>query len=85
MSALLIRGLSPSVRSKIEKMALKENLSLNQEVLHLLKFAIVIKSEKEDEEEDRKKVLALGAQDFLEKTNVAITDVVATVTEIIGA
>ena len=56
MSAILIRGLSPAIRRRIQKLASEENLSLNQAVLQLLKTAIVQKEEKDEAESRRKEV-----------------------------
>ena len=56
MSALLIRGLTPQMRRQIQRLADRENLSLNQAMLQLLKTALELKEEKADEEENRRDV-----------------------------
>ena len=53
MSALLIRGLAPQVHRQIQRLAKKENLSLNQAMLQLLKTALELKEEKDEEEQRR--------------------------------
>ena len=56
MSAILIRGLSPAIRRRIQKLAFHENLSLNQAVIQLLKTALERMEKREEEEQRRKEV-----------------------------
>ena len=56
MSAILIRGLSPAVRRRIQKLASQENLSVNQAMIQLLKIALERKEEKDEAEQSRKEV-----------------------------
>ncbi len=53
MSDLLIRGLSPRVHQKIQKLAVSENLSVNQEVIRLIAMALEQAEKNRDIEERR--------------------------------
>ena len=54
MGDVLIRGLSSRVRSRIQKLAKSENLSVNQVFLKLISLSVE-RLEKEEEEEERRK------------------------------
>ncbi len=54
MSNLLIRGLPPRVHQKIQKLAVVENLSVNQEVIRLISMALE-QAETEKEREARRR------------------------------
>ena len=56
MSAILIRGLSPSIRSRIQRLASDENLSINQAVIQLLKSALTQLEKNWEENRERKDV-----------------------------
>ncbi len=53
MSNLLIRGLPPKVHQKIQRLAIVENLSVNQEVIRLIAMALE-QAEKDREIEERR-------------------------------
>ncbi len=54
MSDILVRGLPTRVHQKIQRLARRQNLSLNQAVLQLIATALE-KAEKEKEEKERRK------------------------------
>ncbi|HXV27923.1 MAG TPA: hypothetical protein VD913_03065, partial [bacterium] len=53
MSNLLIRGLQPRIRREIQKLAEAENLSINQEVLRLIAWALEQAEKQRVMEEER--------------------------------
>ena len=66
MESMIIRGLPPKARFKIQRMARSENLSINQLVIRLLVGAIQ-QSEKEEEKGDGRTEAFRRLEEFREK------------------
>ena len=54
MSAMLIRGISPIMRKQIQKLASKENQSINQMIIQFIKNELERKKRQEEIEQSRK-------------------------------
>ena len=56
MSPILVRGIPASIRRQILHLAAEQNLSMNQEILRLLKVALEKEKERREKEKERQDV-----------------------------